>query len=414
MPSLTTSLSLAYLPLLAWLAVRSYRLTLNYMAARKLGIPIVLTPVSWEDNWWILIWGYFAWIRHIPVVGYWLPFSHHAWTLEARYRPHQRHGDVFVIVSPNRNEIMVNDPAAGVEVQAHYKAWAKPPPLYVLFDLFGRSVISVNGEDWQRHRKIVNPAFREQNNRLVWDESLRQAGQMLGVACRRPDASSTLLDVRNDCVLIAMHVLSAAGFGHAHDFDGGFRDVPPGHSRSLADTLMFLLTNLLWTVLFNNFGFFGMLRPGKYKEVTGVVAEFRQYMQEIVAYNRATTQAGGGGGNHADIVSALVEADEAAKREEKTAGLELGAKPMHLTDDELFGNLFVFNLAGFETTANAMTYTIPFLAANREVQEWAGAEVDAVCGGRESWDYDEVFPLLVRVLAIMVGPLALFYLVATH
>ncbi|KIX06988.1 uncharacterized protein Z518_04964 [Rhinocladiella mackenziei CBS 650.93] len=415
MPSFTTLLSLIFIPFLAWLTIRASRLFTNYLSARKLGIPIIVVPCSWQDAWWIIIWGSFRWLRHVPILGYWVDYSHHSWAQDLRYRPHQKLGDAFVIVSPVKNEIMVNDPAAGVELQSHYKTWIKPRPLYDLFETFGKSVISVNGEDWQRHRKIINPAFREQNNRLVWDESLRQARQMLDGVRRRPGHSGTLLDLRNDCVLIAMHVLSAAGFGHAHNFDGGLREVPQGHTKSLAEALMFLLQNILFTVLFSKWTLLGMMMPAKYREINATVKEFRRYMKEIVAYNRATTQGGGGGNTtSADIVSALVEADEAAKREEKTniaANNSFGlgtAKPMYLSDDELFGNLYVFNLAGFETTANALIYTIPFLAANRDVQEWVGEEVDVVMKGKDKLDYEEGFPLLVRCLALMYETLRLW------
>lgn len=396
-------------PFVCWTLLRTYRLIVNYVAARKLGFPIVVVPIYRDDTWWLATFARSAWVRHIPVFGYWLPRRGHSWTFEGRYRPHHKYGDAFTVVSPTRVEVMINDPTAGVEVQSHYKAWQKPGSRYEVFDLFGQNVLSVNGEDWQRHRKIINPAFREQNYKLVWEESMKQGGQMLDNICRRPDMSNTLLDVRNNCVIIAMHVLSAAGFGHAHDFDGGFRGVPAGHTKSLADTLMFLLSNLLWTVLFMKYKFLGYWKPMRYQEIMGVVDEFRQYMKEIVAYHRATTQAGGGG-QSADIVSALVEADEAAKRDEKAAGLGFSFRPMHLSDQELFGNLFVFNLAGFETTANALTYTIPLLTANRAVQDWAGEEVDAVYRGDNKPDYDTAFPQLIRIQALMVRVAVIFLL----
>ncbi|KAI1612009.1 cytochrome P450 [Exophiala viscosa] len=391
------------IPIVCWTLLRTYKLIVNYFTARKLGFPIIVVPVYRDDWWWLVTFARFNWIRHIPAVGYWLPRRGHAWTLQDRYLPHRKHGDAFTIVSPTRVEVIINDPAVGVEVQSHYKAWQKPGSRYEVFDLFGTNVLSVNGEDWQRHRKIINPAFREQNYKLVWAESIKQAGQMLDTIGRQLDMSITLLDVRNHCVIIAMHVLSAAGFGHAHDFDGGFRGVSAGHTRSLADTLMYLLSNLLWTVLYMKYNWLGYGNPTRYNEVMGVSNEFRQYMKEIVAYHRATTQAGGGG-QSADIVSALVEADEAAKREEKASSL----RPMHLTDQELLGNLFVFNLAGFETTANALTYTIPLLAANTAVQDWVGEEVDAVYKDGEQPDYEDAFPSSVRVQALMYETLRLW------
>ncbi|OAG34763.1 hypothetical protein AYO21_11064 [Fonsecaea monophora] len=404
-----TVVSFICIPLLALLVARAYGLLVNYLQVRKLGIPIVVIPFSWQDDFLILAYPYLRHLRHLPWIGHFFVLSYHSWAQDERYHPHQKYGDVFVVVSPKQNEIVVNDPGVAVDLQTQYKAWVKPQPLYELFNAFGPNVISVNGEDWQRHRRIVNPAFREQNNRLVWDESLSQARQMIEVVANRADSCRSMLDVRNDCVLIAMHVLSAAGFGHIHDFDGGFREIPKGHKTSLAESLKFLLQNILFAVLFKNARVFRWMMPALYRQVTAMTDEFIRYMKEIVAYNRAITQ-GGGSSSGADIVSALVEADEAAKREQKKAGHGAGAKPMYLSDTELLGNLYIFNLAGFETTANALTYTIPFLATNREIQDWAGEEVDAVLKKWEGrkLDYEEVFPQLVRCLALMYETLRLW------
>ncbi|EXJ66173.1 uncharacterized protein A1O5_10789 [Cladophialophora psammophila CBS 110553] len=405
----STVLTFICIPILAVLAARTYRLVVNYLRARKLGIPIVVLPFSWQDEWWVIVYPYLRRLRDVPGIGYIFLFSYHSWQQDQRYRAHRAYGDVFAIVSPNKTEIEVNDPVMAVELQTQYKTWIKPQPIYEIFDGFGPNVISVNGEDWQRHRRVVNPGFREQNNRLVWDESLRQARQMIEVVTGRSGARRTMLEVRNDCVLIAMHVLSAAGFGHIHDFDGGFREIPQGHKTSLAEALKFLLQNIIFCVVFKNLPVLRWMMPALSRQVTAMTNEFTQYMKEIVAYNRAITQ-GGGNSSGADIVSALVEADEAAKREQKMAVQGAGAKPMYLSDAELLGNLYLFNLAGFETTANALTYTIPFLAVNREIQDWAGEEVDAVLKGRdgEKLVYEEVFPLLVRCMAVMYETLRLW------
>ena len=67
---------------------------------------------------------------------------------------------------------------------------------------------------------------------------------------------------------------------------------------------------------------------------------------------------------------------------------------MHLSDTELYGNLFLVNMAGFETTATVLTYTLALLAANREIQDWVGEEVDAV------WGRDELKCLNMRILSL--------------
>ena len=386
--------------------MRTYNLVVNYLQARKLGVPIVVIPISWQDALWMIVQPYFRRFENVPGLRNILTFSYLAWAQHKRFEPHQEYGDVFAVVSPQKTEIIVGDPVAVVEVQTHYKTWIKPEPHYEIFDTFGPNLISANGEDWQRQRRIVNPAFREQNNKLVWDESLKQARQMLQAATDRADGvRKTMLDVRNDCVVIAMHVLSAAGFGHVHDFDGGYQNVPDGHSASLAEALKFILQNVMFNVLFQNVAAMRWMFPALYRQLQAMAEEFRQYMKELIAYNRAITQ-GGGGSSSADIVSALVEADEAAKRDQKRDANGLMAKPTHLTDAELLGNLFIFNGAGFETTANALTYTIPFLAVNGDVQDWLGEEVDAVFRGKdmEKLSYENTFPQLVRCLAVMVRP----------
>ena len=345
MPSTSTLLSIFLIPFVAFVAIRSYALIANYLKARKLGIPIIVIPLSWQDSGWIIIHPHVQRFRNISWLRKTLTFSYFSWAQDDRHLPHQEYGDVFAVVSPGTTEIVVNDPTMAVEVQSQYKKWLKPGPVYEIFDTFGPTVISLNGEDWQRHRRIVNPAFREQNNKLVWDESRKQARQFLQVMMgRASDAQKTILDIRNDCVLIAMHVLSAAGFGHVHDFDGGFREIPKGHTTSLAESLKFLLQNILFAILFKNVPPIRWAFPALYRQVQAMTKEFRQYMKELIAYNRAITQ-GGGSSHSADIVSALVAADEAAKRDEKASPDGLAAKPMHLTDTELLGDLFVFNLS---------------------------------------------------------------------
>ena len=82
-----------------------------------------------------------------------------------------------------------------------------------------------------------------------------------------------------------------------------------------------------------------------------------------------------------------------------------------LTDEEIFGNIFAFNLAGHETTANTLATSLVLLAANPECQAWLVEEVQHVLGnsgGMEDWKYDECFPNLKRCLAVMVCHNCLF------
>src|SRR6266568_8191346 len=84
----------------------------------------------------------------------------------------------------------------------------------------------------------------------VWDESLRQAEAMLShwLTAEKGKVRGMVDDTRT----VALHVLSAAGFGVRQDFGGGVRKVPEGHTMSFSDSLMLVLFHLV-TVLTSSF-----------------------------------------------------------------------------------------------------------------------------------------------------------------
>jgi len=80
-----------------------------------------------------------------------------------------------------------------------------------------------------------------------------------------------------------------------------------------------------------------------------------------------------------------------------------------LTESEIYGNMFMLNFAGHDTTAHTFTFAIHFLAANPAVQDWVSEEVRAVLGdGRKDWDYAAHFPRLRRCFAVMLETLRLY------
>jgi hypothetical protein len=90
---------------------------------------------------------------------------------------------------------------------------------------------------------------------------------------------------------------------------------------------------------------------------------------------------------------------------EKRAHGKPNVSSQYLTEEEINGNLFVFTAAGFDTTANAMSYALVLLAAYPEWQTWLQEELDTVFAGlpnETDADYSSTFPRLQRCLAIMV------------
>lgn len=74
-----------------------------------------------------------------------------------------------------------------------------------------------------------------------------------------------------------------------------------------------------------------------------------------------------------------------------------------LTDEEISGNLFIFTMAGFETTANTLGFSVTLLAAHPEIQDWIREELQTLDADPSTWSYEEVFPKCRRTLALMVS-----------
>ena len=75
---------------------------------------------------------------------------------------------------------------------------------------------------------------------------------------------------------------------------------------------------------------------------------------------------------------------------------------LSLTDEEISGSLYVFSTAGFETTANTMSYAVALLAALPEWQQWVREELLELDQDVSTWKYEGVYPKCRRSLALMV------------
>ena len=202
-----------------------------------------------------------------------------------------------------------------------------------------------------------------------------------------------------DTATLALHVLTSVGFGLSYPFHHGVRDLPEGHSMTYRDALSLCLRNILTFAILPKKLLSLSFLPKQLRDLGVATREFQKYMEEMLLHERI--MAGKREHGTGNLMSSLVRAsEEAQKSSDANDSLHLG-----LTDEEIFGNIFAFNLAGHETTANTLAFSLMLLAANPECQDWVTEEIYRVLGntaGSENWTYDESFPRLQRCLAVMV------------
>ena len=112
-------------------------------------------------------------------------------------------------------------------------------------------------------------------------------------------------------------------------------------------------------------------------------------------------------------MSSLVRALDAYQQEASTKPSSNPASSLKkgLSVEEIFGNIFVINFAGHDTTANTLAFSMLLLASEPSVQQWVAEEIQQVTRGLtpEEWTYERLFEKLQRCRAILVGFFHLFF-----
>lgn len=201
----------------------------------------------------------------------------------------------------------------------------------------------------------------------------------------------------DDTALLALHVLTYAGFGMKYSYVEGVQRPKPGFTMSYRDALSLVLRNVILLFIVPRAFLRLSFMPKKLRDLGQATVEFQMYMEQMLARERQLISKREPG--EQNLISALIRASEEAKEPSKNESMQ------GLQDEEIFGNIFIYNLAGHETTANTVAYAIVLLAAYPEWQDWIAEEIDIVFGSQENTKaeaYEAAFPRLRRCLAIMV------------
>ncbi|KAI9686047.1 MAG: hypothetical protein M1822_004030 [Bathelium mastoideum] len=312
------------------------------------------------------------------------------WPFDDKRAIHDRLGSAFVICSPSCNEIIIADPAAVDNLLSRRKDFIKPAVMYDNLNVFGRNLDSVEGATWQRHRKLTAPNFNERVSSSVWYEGLRQASQMLQ---KWASCSDGTRDVAADTGTLALHVLTFAGLGIQYDFKDAKNKIEAPHMMTYRDALSLILANFTLLVLLPMRVLAFPMFPAKFRQIHQACQEYKLYLKEMIE-GAKTSVVEAKGREAPNLLGALVQASQAEEH--------------GLSDDELYGNLFIFNVAGHESTANTVATAVAYLAAAPQWQEWIHEEIHMICGRSSTagdWKYEGIYPRLVRCQAIQLETL---------
>lgn len=288
-------------------------------------------------------------------------------------------------------------------------------------------VQGIGGQTWTRHRKIVASVINERISKSVWDESVTQTkGMLKEILTSSSSASSSSSDntirtppadevpalgttnqIPEMLKKCTVNVLSGAGMGtHKSWADDTDEEVSPGYKQTYIECVKTVLRGVAGLILLPPWfmRFYPGFLPGyaTLKAFYHAQLEFPKHTQAMLDAERERLKGSPEDVKH-NILSQLITASSKEKKDSA------------LSDAEMRGNLFVFTTAGFETTANTLTYAFVMLARYPEWQEWLCEEIDELLPldsadeeDQEIPDYTTTFPKAQRTMAFLLETLRLF------
>ena len=220
-------------------------------------------------------------------------------------------------------------------------------------------VFGATGDDWKRQRRMVMASFDPAHVKSYFP-SLQRVALRLVARWRRAAADDAPIDLQADLMRYTVDTIAGLAFGAEVDTLGSDEDVIQRHLNRIFPALSRRLFSPLPT--------WRWFPSAEDKALARSVAEVGVAVDGFIAQARARLAADPSlRAQPRNLLEAmLVAADEPSSG---------------ITDRQVAGNVLTMLLAGEDTTANTIAWTIHLLWTNPEALARAVDEVRRVCGG---------------------------------
>lgn len=261
---------------------------------------------------------------------------------------------IYELKGAGGSALIVSDPAGVKRILldnvANYPKAPQDTPL--LSAAFGDGLLTLDGEKWRAHRRLMSPPFDHRSIVSYAPGMVEATEQFLAEWDGKGPGAE--IDIAEAMTALTLKIISRAMFstdsGEVADLLGSTFE------RGLGE-LEFGLLDILPVI--------GPMRiNGKIQKIRGIFSQLDATMYRLI---QQRVKAGAAGPN--DLLGRLVAA--------RDADTGLG-----LTDQEVRDEMVIIFFAGHETTAVAMTFAFYLLAQRPAVAARLHEELDRVLGGR--------------------------------
>lgn len=287
-----------------------------------------------------------------------------------------------------KTSLILADAAAIKEVTTSRARFPKPLEDYEPLKIFGPSILTSEGEEWKRYRKVAAPAFSDRNYKMVWDETVRVVNGFFDTAWG--DQEIVVVDhcVSDITLPISLCIICAAGFGKRLEWNDDLTPIPQGHKMSFKESIEIVCSKFGHRATFADW-WLNLTEDGC--RIKLAFDELEVYMFEMIKERLSM-----GKREHSDLFSNLLAS---------SFNDEFGATA--LTEAELIGNIFVFLFAGHETTAHTLCFTFALLALYPDEQEILFQHIKSVLSDGRTPEHKDM-PFLTQSMAVLYETLRLY------
>lgn len=260
------------------------------------------------------------------------------------------YGPIMAIDIGRRRVMLLADPdLVGELLLDKDAAYVKDEVTRGLAEVLGRGLLTSEGELWRRQRKLIAPSLGKKQV-ASYASAMTRLARDYASGLRDGEVRDVHADMSEVTLQIVVETLFGTAMNGAHERVGPIVDAYMDDFHALVHS---------WRRLFPPWFPFPERRRGRRAAV-----ELDAMVMEVVRRKRASSERGD------DLLSRMLLARDEA---DATNGMD---------DRQLRDEAITLFMAGHETTANALSWTLLLLAEHPEVDARVAAEVESVLGGR--------------------------------
>eukprot|EP01113_Clastostelium_recurvatum_P028589 TRINITY_DN3455_c0_g2_i5.p1 TRINITY_DN3455_c0_g2~~TRINITY_DN3455_c0_g2_i5.p1 ORF type:complete len:508 (-),score=108.31 TRINITY_DN3455_c0_g2_i5:82-1605(-) len=270
----------------------------------------------------------------------------------------REYGPVYRLwfLKPFLGAVVINDPELVRHVVA-VKNYPKSPTYGFLKPFVGNGLVTAHGEEWQRHRNMLNPAFHRTNLKNMVPTIVSVTQTLSSRLDKLAEDPNGFVNIHDEFICLTIDIIGLVGF--AHNFNA-LNDKESGLMRDMTSVLNEVALRSIQPIR----EYLNIPARMKFNKNLG---NLRGTLMSIIQERKVQIAQGASPGN--DILSIMLTTTD--------------DQGQHMSDVQMLDEICTFFFAGHDTTSSLVAWAVFLLTQHRDVEKKVLHEINTVMGDRE-------------------------------